>query len=101
MVSCKALAGCDDADIDDADPTFKEENHGIVTAWPHGNYYRSYLRLVFTLFMCMWGAVYTKHYQQRSNFKIMEWGMKDYSNAAKVRPKYDPTYRGSNLDTLQ
>lgn len=89
----------DDDDVDADDDMFKTQSNFLV--WPHGNYHRSYLRLIFTLFMCLWGAVYTKHYQQRSNFKIMEWGMKDYSNAAKVRPKYDHTYRGSVLDTLQ
>ncbi|CAK0809432.1 unnamed protein product, partial [Prorocentrum cordatum] len=89
----------DDEDFDPSnDPRFQADNFFV---WPHGNYMRSYLRLLFTLFMCLWGAVYTKHYQQRSNFKIMEWGMKDYAIAAKVRTKYDPTYRGSYMDQMQ
>jgi uncharacterized membrane protein YhaH (DUF805 family) len=90
----------DAPDIAD-DEVERMEDEGYILGWPEGHYQRSYLRLIFTLFMCMWGAVYTKHYQQRSNFKIMEWGMKDYSIAAKVRPKYDPTYRGTPQDMAQ
>mmetsp|Transcript_14397 Transcript_14397/g.36831 ORF Transcript_14397/g.36831 Transcript_14397/m.36831 type:complete len:764 (-) Transcript_14397:80-2371(-) len=59
------------------------------------------LRISFASLLILWGALYTKLYQRRSNFKKLVWGMTDYMEVASVRRHFSYKYRGTWKEGVQ
>merc|ERR1712166_445251 len=51
--------------------------------------------------MIMWSALFTSKYTQRSNLKVLQWGMQNYDQVASIRKEFDPTYRFTKKETVQ
>jgi len=45
--------------------------------------------------------LFTSKYTERSNLKILSWGMQNYDQVASVRKEFNAKKRGSKLETLQ
>merc|ERR1719183_2458014 len=54
------------------------------------------VQIGFCLVMLMWSAMFTSFYQQRSNLKMLQWGMQNYSSVASVRKEFRKEKRGTH-----
>jgi len=60
-----------------------------------------YCQIGFCLMMIMWAALFTSKYTERSNIKILQWGMQNYDQVASVRKEFDKGYRGTKKELVQ
>lgn len=59
------------------------------------------LQFAFGIFMSLWSSLFTKIYARSANFKILQWGMKNYDEVASVRRSYKKELRGSTSETVR
>jgi len=59
------------------------------------------LQIAFCLVMMMWSALFTSKYTQRSNYKMLQWGMQNYGSVASVRKEFNKAKRGGFVEMLQ
>eukprot|EP00928_Gymnodinium_smaydae_P080099 TRINITY_DN63883_c0_g1_i1.p1 TRINITY_DN63883_c0_g1~~TRINITY_DN63883_c0_g1_i1.p1 ORF type:complete len:763 (-),score=163.82 TRINITY_DN63883_c0_g1_i1:131-2419(-) len=56
---------------------------------------QSYVQIGYAAVICCWAVCFSSLYTQRSNLKILQWGMQNWDQVASVRPDFQEALRGS------